>query len=120
MLQENLDCRPKNYKKVGTVQGIKIEEEDPLSPSNVKNSNLNWRETRKRKKDKIINQFWGFFSKLFVLHNIIIEIGVENIFIKYLIWHSTAFLHGINNKEYIGGVKISKINRIKASFICNM
>ena len=56
MLQENLDCRPKNYKKVGTVQGIKIEEEDPLSPSNVKNSNLNWRETRKRKKDKIMNQ----------------------------------------------------------------
>ena len=56
ILQENLDCRPKNYKKVGTVQGIKNEEEeDPLNPFNIKNSNLNWRETRKRKKAKLMN-----------------------------------------------------------------
>ena len=39
-LQENLDCRPKNYKKVGTVVGVQgIKNED---------LNLDWRETRKR------------------------------------------------------------------------
>ena len=41
-LQENLDCRPKNYKKVGTVVGVQgIKNED---------LNLDWRETRKSMK----------------------------------------------------------------------
>ena len=60
-LQENLDCRPKNYKKVGTVVGVtgnKVEaEEDNNVVSDIANdkghnNNLDWRETRKWKKKK--------------------------------------------------------------------
>lgn len=59
--QENLDCRPKNYKKVGTVVGVtgnKVEaEEDNNVVSDIANdkghnNNLDWRETRKWKKKK--------------------------------------------------------------------
>ena len=58
--QENLDCRPKNYKKVGTVVGvagskIEAEEENVVAEVTIDkghNNNLDWRETRKWKKKK--------------------------------------------------------------------
>ena len=54
-MQENLDCRPKNYKKVGTVVGVGNKVEDLLEDAqNKKNLHPDW---RRKKKNQMKNNF---------------------------------------------------------------
>ena len=54
-MQENLDCRPKNYKKVGTVVGVGNKNEDLLEDAQSKrNLHPDW---RRKKKNHIKNNF---------------------------------------------------------------
>ena len=57
-MQENLDCRPKNYKKVGTVVGVGSKNEDLLEDGqNERNLHPDW---RRKKKNHIKNNFENF------------------------------------------------------------
>ena len=52
-MQENLDCRPKNYKKVGTVVGVGNKNEDLQDDDqNKRNLHPDW---RRKKKNHIKN-----------------------------------------------------------------
>ena len=54
-MQENLDCRPKNYKKVGTVVGVGNKNEDlPEEGQNKRNLHPDW---RRKKKNHLTNYF---------------------------------------------------------------
>ena len=54
-MQENLDCRPKNYKKVGTVVGAGNKNEDLQDDDqNKRNLHPDW---RRKKKNHIKNYF---------------------------------------------------------------
>ena len=46
-MQENLDCRPKNYKKVGTVVGVGNKLEELLEDDQNKNLHPDWRRKKK-------------------------------------------------------------------------
>ena len=55
-MQENLDCRPKNYKKVGFVVGVgnKNEDLEDEDSQNKKNLHPDW---RRKKKNHITDYF---------------------------------------------------------------
>ena len=59
-MQENLDCRPKNYKKVGTVVGVGNKVEDLLEDAqNKKNLHPDWRRKKKNQMKNNKKEFWS-------------------------------------------------------------